>query len=258
MNNGFYDLEMSARQERLARTPDMARQRDALIRSLTPTRGEAILELGSGNGILARDLVGLVGSEGRVVGIDTSDFIISMARYICPEAEFLLADAQELPFEDASYDKVVAAQVFCFMQDVDKALGEVFRVLKPGGRLVLLDTDWDSLVWRNREPDLMRRVMEAYTGVYTDPYLPRSLRQRMFDIGFTDIGMDSLVILNTDFGEDTYAGQTANFAIPIIEKSPSFTADEMDRWLKDQEDLATSGGFFFSLNRYIAVATKPG
>lgn len=61
MSNDFYDSEMVSQQERLAKTPDMVRQREMLLRALSPRQGEAILELGSGNGILARDRVGRLG-----------------------------------------------------------------------------------------------------------------------------------------------------------------------------------------------------
>ena len=132
MSSGFYDAEMAAKQEQMAKTKDMVRQRSEIMHLLSPIKGEAILELGSGNGILVRELLDAVGPEGRVVGLDASDAILKMARHICPEGEFHSGDAQNLPFDDATFDAVVAAQVLCFLEDVDRAISEAYRVLVPG------------------------------------------------------------------------------------------------------------------------------
>ena len=187
MSGGFYNPEMAEKQERMARTKDMVRQRAEIMRLVSPVRGEAILELGSGNGILVRELIEAVGPKGRVVGLDASDAILDMARHICPEGEFLHGDALDLPFEDETFDAVVAAQVLCFLDDVDRAIAEIFRVLKQGGRLTVLDTDWDTLVWKSKNPELMERVMEVYQAVYTDAHLPRSLPQSLARAGFSGI-----------------------------------------------------------------------
>lgn len=209
MSSGLYDAEMAEKQERMAQTKDMVRQRAELMRALSPKPNEIILELGSGNGIFTRDLLEVVKPGGRIVGLDSSEAMLSMAGHICPDGEFVFGDAQDLPFEDASFDAVVAAQLFCFLEDVDRALSESFRVLKPQGRVVILDTDWDTLVWRAGNPDLMARVMAAYKAGYADANLPRSLPQRLSHAGFSDADTDSFVVLNTEFGEDTYARQSA-------------------------------------------------
>ena len=254
--NGFYDSEMAAQQERMARTEDMMRQRSEHMRVVSPKSGEKILELGSGNGIFARELADRVGSGGKVIGLDPSEAILEMARHICPQVDFIQGDAQDLPFDDQSFDAVAGAQVFCFLTDVDRALAETYRVLKPGGRVVILDTDWDTLVWRNRHPELMARVMGAYKAVYADAYLPRTLPHRLSQAGFSDVKVESFVVLNRGLGEETYARQTMGFATSIMEGAPEFSKEEQARWLEDQEQLERDGGVFFSLNRYILSGNK--
>ncbi|AXI43279.1 methyltransferase domain-containing protein [Sulfitobacter sp. SK011] len=254
--NDFYNPEMAAQQERMARTEDMIRQRSEHMRVLSPKSGEKILELGSGNGIFARELAEHVGSGGEVVGLDSSEAILEMARHFCPQGVFVQGDAQDLPFEDGSFDAVAGAQVFCFLTDIDRALAETYRVLKPGGRVVILDTDWDTLVWRNRHPELMARVMDAYKAVYADAHLPRTLPHRLSRAGFSNVEVESFVVLNRGLGDETYARQTIGFATSIMEGAPEFSKDEQARWLEDQEQLERNGDVFFSLNRYILSGSK--
>jgi SAM-dependent methyltransferase len=219
--------------------------------------GEAVLEIGSGNGILARDLVQAVGANGSVKGLDNADTMIATARKISPQAEFVLGSAEVLPFDDNTFDAAVGAQVLCFLDRVETSLAETFRVLKPGGRAAFLETDWATLVWRSGYSDLMDRIFGDYTSHYTDPYLPRTLGEKLGMAGFRPVDTDSFVIVNTDFGEDTYARQTANFAVPLMENSDRFHQKEITDWLEEQHGLSTQGGFFFSLNRYVFLAHKP-
>ena len=63
----------------------------------------------------------------------------------------LKADATRLPFEAGHFDAAVSTQVYEYVPDVDRALADLYRVLRPGGRALILDTDWDSLVWHSSD-----------------------------------------------------------------------------------------------------------
>jgi SAM-dependent methyltransferase len=105
-----------------------------LFLELVPPPGRRTLDLGCGEGRLSRDLRRL-GHE--VVGIDASPTMVAAARDAAPEIDVTLADAAALPFDDGSFDCVVA---FVSLQDVDDfegAIAESARVLEHGGRLCL-------------------------------------------------------------------------------------------------------------------------
>jgi arsenite methyltransferase len=97
MAEQFYDEDMVRQQERLALTRDMVVQRKELLSSLDLKLGESVLDVGSGNGIFAREMKAAVGLEGRVCGVDASEQMVAIARNLCPEAEFILGDATALP-----------------------------------------------------------------------------------------------------------------------------------------------------------------
>jgi SAM-dependent methyltransferase len=107
--------------------------REQFLRLLPPPGGQTV-DIGCGEGRLARDLKAL---GHRIVAIDSSPSLVTAARELDPSMDVRLAYAAALPLEDASADLAVA---FMSLQDIDEmpnAIGEVARVLEPGGRLCL-------------------------------------------------------------------------------------------------------------------------
>src|SRR5688572_16496878 len=137
-------------------TPDVIAQREQFLRALEPSVGERVQDVGSGPGLLAAAIAEATGPSGRVSGIDISEPLLSIAKAHCSHlswVDFRQADATQLPFPDHAFDAAIATQVLEFVRDVDAVLSEVHRVLRPGRRVVIVDTDWDSIVWHspNRE-----------------------------------------------------------------------------------------------------------
>src|SRR5690606_31718220 len=91
----------------------------------------------------ARSAAGRVGSQGAVVGVDINPGMLRVARIKAPEMQWLEASAEELPFEDESFDAVLCQFALMFFTDKVAALEEMARVLKPGGRLAV--AVWDAL-----------------------------------------------------------------------------------------------------------------
>jgi ubiquinone/menaquinone biosynthesis C-methylase UbiE len=251
MPTEFFDEDMARQQEKLARTPDMVSQRTELLSSLDLKSGEAVLDVGSGNGIFAKDMKEAVGPDGRVCGVDSSQQMIAMAQNLCPDGEFALGNAEKLPFGDDKFDAVTAAQLFCFVHEPDRAAREMHRVLKPGGRVVILDTDWTTLVWNCRNQDLMDRAISMLTGPYADASVPRTLSRRLHAAGFTITDRRSFAVLNWKIDPETYAQQTAGFIKSMMSASDEFTENDWAEWEADQRATDEASEFMFSLNRYI-------
>jgi len=117
-----------------ARTPghDVYWHYRAAFFALVPPPGRATLEVGCGEGRVARDLA----ARGhRVTGVDASPTLLDAAAAADPAGRYLLADAAELPFDDASFDLVVAYNSLMDVQDMPGAVREAARVLRPDGRL---------------------------------------------------------------------------------------------------------------------------
>jgi arsenite methyltransferase len=127
------------------------------ISALQP--GEVVLDLGSGGGIDCFIAAGKVGPEGRVIGLDMTPDMIKLARRNAKKVglknvEFRYGEMEDIPLPDASVDVIISNCVINLSPDKDAVFGEVFRVLRPGGRMTVSD-------------------------IVVDGDLPRSIRSRL-------------------------------------------------------------------------------
>ena len=101
--------------------------------------GGSALDVACGSGKLTAELARVAGPTGRVVGLDFSPEMLAVARLHYPSIEFTEGDALNLPFEDASFDATTIAFGLRNLADPVRGLREMTRVLKPGGRAVVLE-----------------------------------------------------------------------------------------------------------------------
>jgi arsenite methyltransferase len=255
-----FDEEGSRRLEAVYTTPDIVEQRRAILNALDLQPGERVLDLGVGPGLLAAEIAVAVGAAGAVWGIDLSDSMIALARRreLPPGAAALdlqVADVCSLPFERDSFDVAVSTQVYEYVADLERALAEARRVLRPGGRLLVLDTDWDSIVWRSSDDERMRRVLAAWDEHLADPHLPRRLTGLLDGAGLSVRARAVVPLLNTGDRTDTYSAGLIELIARFVPGRRGVTKAEASAWA---EDLLTLGGeYFFSLNRYLFVAAAP-
>ena len=105
--------------------------------------GQRVLDVACGTGVLARALVDHVGPRGAVTGLDINEGMLAVARRQAPGIEWRQGAAESLPFADAAFDAVLSQFGLMFFADRPKAIREMLRVLRPGGRLAV--AVWDSL-----------------------------------------------------------------------------------------------------------------
>lgn len=105
--------------------------------------GHRILDVACGTGILAREADTIVGSTGKVVGLDVNEGMLDVARTKSRSVSWRHGAAEALPFEDGTFDRVVSQFGLMFFEDREKAILEMVRVLKPEGRCCL--AVWASL-----------------------------------------------------------------------------------------------------------------
>jgi arsenite methyltransferase len=234
-------------------SPEMLGQRRRLRQLLALAPGERVLDIGCGPGILAREMADEVGPDGRVEGIDISESMLELARARCVSLHQVTlrnGRAEALPFDGGTFDAVVCVQVLEYVSDVEVALAEMFRVLKPGGRAVILDTDWDSTVWFSDNRARMNQMLALWDGHLADPRLPERLGPLLRSAGFVDDSLTTLTFVNRELHENTYSWWLIGFVESFILDQHPDAADDARAWADEQRALGAEGRYFFSLDRY--------
>ncbi|MFI9250828.1 class I SAM-dependent methyltransferase [Streptomyces sp. NPDC053069] len=137
--------------------------------------GDAVLDLACGTGFAAHAAAALVGPTGRVSGVDIDEGMIRVAREhrprLYPDIDFTVSPADRLPFEDATFDAVLCQQGVQFFPDLDAALAETARVVRPKGRFAA--TVWAPV---DRQPYFLaqQRALQQYGGPDAPRYFARA------------------------------------------------------------------------------------
>jgi len=261
MSSGLqFDEEASRRVEATYLTPDVVAQRRKVLKALDLRPRERVVDIGSGPGLLASEMGAIVGPSGRVAGVDVSESMLAMSRLRCtgqPWVEFESADATSLPFADGNFDAAVSTQVYEYVKDAETALAELFRVLRRGGRALVLDTDWESIVWHATDRARMDRILSVWNEHLVDPHLPRTLSRRLERAGFVLQLRSVIPVYNPEFDPNTYSYGLMGVIAAFVVGRQGVTQEEAQAWVEDLRKLGEAGAYFFSLNRYLFLAVKP-
>jgi len=247
--------------ERLYSTPDVALQRAHVLAAMALRAGEVTLDVGPGPGLLAADMAEMVGASGVVSGIDQSEPMVAMSRERCkdqPWVDVQVGEATELPYRDGVFDAAIATQVYEYVEDVYLALRELCRVLRHGGRALILDTDWDSLIWNNSDPARMRRVLDAWNEHSQHASLPQTLTGRLKRAGFQIVFRDIIPMFNPEYHAHSYSMGILDGIRAFAPGHNGVTEEEAIAWAADLRALGEAGEYFFSVNRYLFMVVKPG
>ena len=151
------------------------------------TKGEVVLDLGSGAGFDCFLAANAVGNKGKVIGIDMTPEMIARARENADKGgytnvEFRLGEIENLPVSDSFADVIISNCVVNLSPEKNRVFAEAFRVLKPGGRIMVSD-----IVLLKKLPDEVRKSMEAYVSCIAGAALKEEYIAAMKTAGFKDI-----------------------------------------------------------------------
>lgn len=150
-------------------------------------KGETVLDLGSGAGIDCFLAAPAVGETGKIIGVDMTPEMIFKARENAEKGnfknvEFRLGEIERLPVSDNSVDIIISNCVINLSIDKDAVFKEAYRVLKPGGRLMISD-----IVLLRPLPDFVRNAVQAYVGCIAGASLKEEYLNKIANSGFKSI-----------------------------------------------------------------------
>ena len=161
--------------------------------------GETVLDLGAGAGFDCFLAANKVGEKGKVIGVDMTPEMLERARENADKGnyanvEFRLGEIENLPIADNSVDVVISNCVINLSPDKKRVFNEVFRVLKPGGRLMVSD-----IVLLKPLPDVIRNSIDAYIGCVAGASFRDEYLEDIKAAGFGDIKIISEEVFPTEF-----------------------------------------------------------
>jgi SAM-dependent methyltransferase len=185
--------------------------------------------------------------------------MLALARDRCanhPNVEFREGDAASPRVEDGTFDRAVCVQVLEFVAEATGALVAIWRALRPGGRIVVWDTDFATVSWHSSDPVRMERVLRAFDDHLAHPWLPRTLSARMRAAGFVDVRVTGHCFAADELSAETIGGAFLPLIAAFVPGHHGVTDEEASAWLADQHEMAERGEFFVSMTQFCFTATK--
>jgi ubiquinone/menaquinone biosynthesis C-methylase UbiE len=250
---------MIASLEQRGRTRSQARLRRRFLRFAGIGRGDHVLEVGCGTGVVLRDVAALVGARGEVVGVDPSRRVIAAARDLCRAHRrigFRVADGVRMPFRDGRFDATLAITVVLHVADPLALVREMARVTRPGGRVGVQDQDFGTIAVTHPDRAFTEHIFAGVAAhMYEEPHSGRRLPGLLRAAGLQKVR------LLTDVYQDTeLSPYTKTFLERRAENAVRFglaDAPAVQGWLDGFTELVARGAFVLTMNYYGAVAVRP-
>lgn len=236
--------------------PDIGQTRAAAVDALRLSAGDAVLDIGCGTGDVAAGLAPLVSPGGRVVGIDASETMVREARRRTEgrglRVEVQVGDAQNLPFDDGTFDACRAERVLVHVPDAKRALAEMARVTRSGGRIAVVDIDADATLIDGSDRALTRTIVSTLADSYRNGWIGRQLPRLFSDAGFTDVSTQ-LVTVRFNFA---VAARILDPHLRSLESDGIIDTTSIRRWRDDMAAAEKGGTFFVALTFFVVGGTK--
>jgi ubiquinone/menaquinone biosynthesis C-methylase UbiE len=254
-----FDERLSKQLEAMYRRRDVIRRRRLVLDALNVQSGEDVADVGCGPGFYLTELAERVGPKGSVIGIDSARAMLAVAAKRAERHEnvaFHRADVASLPVPDHTLDALLSVQVLEYVPDVDGAIAEIHRVLRPGGRAVIWDVDWATVSWHSGDDERMRAMLDAWDKHLVHKSIPRTLAPSLRNGGFDNITAEGHAFTTVELDPETYGGSLIDVITQYVTEQAAMNPDEVRAWRAEQEQLAANGEFYFSCVQCCFIAHK--
>jgi ubiquinone/menaquinone biosynthesis C-methylase UbiE len=218
--------------------------------------GAAVLEVGCGPGTDVFELVDIVGPAGRLVGLDASEAMIAEARRRASEhtvpLTFEVGDVQALRFPDATFDVCRAARLLEHLPDAGQALAEMARVTRRGGRVVVFDLDWDTLIIDHPDKETTRTIVLSYSDSIRNGWIGRQLPRLFKEQGLAVMSIDPVQVFVHYALAELFLGSH----LTQLQASRTLSPGQARQWWEYLQQADKRGTLLISFTAFITVGAK--
>jgi ubiquinone/menaquinone biosynthesis C-methylase UbiE len=230
--------------------------------------GMQVLDVGCGVGVDLSHLADCVGLQGQVVGLELDPDLVRVAQQAVAEdthsqVQVVQGDAEQMPFADAHFDRVRADRAVQHMQRPERALAEMWRVLRPEGVLTLVEPDWRGIMLYPGSPvggdddSTLQRVLGYMQHRLPHALIGRQLRAYLHQQrgAWDHVYVQAVSFTHSVWGVADLVLQISTMARAFARENPT-DADEIEEWLQAIEVAAQQEAFLASVPLFYASAHK--
>ena len=240
-------------------SPGVVNQRLRTQNAMVISAGDRVIDIGCGTGLSLRELAIAVGPKGKAVGLDPSQDMLDIAAKRCsdlPQASVELGTLDTIVHKLAKFDAASLVQVLRYVDDVPTALENTFKLLVPGGRLAIVETDWNGTILNSNYPNVTRKILDAHDDDVPSANLPTKLIGLIGAAGYSAANVEAVPLLETSWIEGTF---TYSMFIKFAELAVALgaiTKTDAKLWLDDLQAKNDEGAYFFCVNRMLFSCVK--
>ena len=243
-----FENDKSILQQKMSASYVGISRRQAMIKALNISKGDKILDIGCGGGHLIEDIAKSVGQEGKAIGIDPSSSQINSAEELCSELDntlFYCCLANKIDLEDDSIDAVTSIQTFEYIKDIDSALLEAKRLLKPKSKFFNISTLWDYYRFHGPEKKLNDLMHDVFKEHCAHQMVPTFLNGKLKNLGFKGIKTSELAYIFTKRDENSFA-KYAETLIATFALNKGVEEEKVKEWKRQLKEAEDKGTFCFT------------
>ena len=252
--------------EKLAKLANSGAETAARARYLdlfAPKSGEIIIDVGAGSGVITAEIAQRVAPGGRIFAVDPSAPLLDAARDTARAAgvghlvDCRVADGRELPFGLSAFDAAFCHWVLLHVETPEKIVAEMRRVTRRGGRVMVVEADWETAMVYPADRLVTRRILNHAADRNLDPWMGRRLPSLFAGQGFSEIVVEPVVAVDRG-GEDRawleYLFERAALAVAagIVQR------DEAVAWMAKLDAGFKAHDFFFAVTQFAVLGRVPG
>jgi SAM-dependent methyltransferase len=252
---------IATRLEARGKHPRFAAMMKEYFAAMNIQAAKTVLDLGCGTGVAARAVAATPGFTGHVTGIDVSPYLTAEATRLAGEegligaVHFQTGDSQGLNLPDASFDSVIAHTLVSHVQNPLTVLGEIRRMVKPGGTVGIFDGDYASMTFQGDDPEKGKADDEMIiNAIVTNSRVMRQMPRLLSDAGFDLTASFSYVV--ADIGKADFWAPALQSFVRLLPKAGAMTESDAKTWAEDMFRRSDQGFFFGACNYYSFVATR--